>query len=75
MFGSRVRGDAHEESDIDLLVLVDGLDEPTRRAVIDLAYAISGWLSPVVADFERYHSPRSRATGFYQEMRKESVRL
>ena len=75
IFGSKTRGDAHEESDLDLLVLVQDLDHPTRIAVVDLASSISAVLSPVIADYERYHAPMNRATGFYQEMRKESVRL
>jgi predicted nucleotidyltransferase len=75
IFGSKVRGDDHDESDIDLLVLVDGLDHDTWTAVIDLAGSISPWLSAVVEDFDRYHAPHSRATGFYEEMRRESVRL
>ena len=75
IFGSRVRGEEHEESDVDLLVLVEDLDYDTRREVVDLAHSISPWLSAVVLDFERYHLPKSRATGFYKEMRKESVRL
>ncbi len=75
LFGSKVRGDDHDESDIDLLVLVDGLDEETRMSVVDLASSISAWLSPAIVDFERYHAPMSRASGFYEEMRKESVHL
>lgn len=75
IFGSKVRGESHEESDIDLLVLVDDLDNETWTAVVDLAHSVSPWLSAVVFDFERYHEPASRATGFYKEMRAESVRL
>jgi predicted nucleotidyltransferase len=75
LFGSRVRGETHPESDIDLLVLVDGLDEETWRTVIDMAQAISPWLAPMIEDFERYHAPRSRATGIYQDIRRQSVRL
>lgn len=75
LFGSKVRGDDHPESDIDLLVLVEDLDSDRRTAVVGLASSISTWLRPVVVDFDRYHSPSSRATGFYREMRKESVRL
>lgn len=75
LFGSKVRGDDHEESDIDLLVLVDGDDSPTWQAVSDLAHAISPSLAPTVVDFEHYHSPASRATSFYEELRRESVRL
>ncbi len=75
LYGSKVRGDDHEESDIDVLILVDGNDEATSTAIWDLASSISTWLSPVVIDFERYHRPISRASGFYEEIRRESVRL
>lgn len=75
LFGSKVRGDAGAESDIDLLVLLDGRDWTTASSVVDLASSISPWLSAHVEDFERYHSPRSRATGFYGELRTGSVRL
>lgn len=75
IFGSRVRGDTHEESDIDLLVLVDGLDAETERAIWSMAWKISPRLQAHVIDFDGYHAPISRASGFYKEIRKESVRL
>ncbi len=75
LFGSKVRGDDHDESDIDVLVLLDGCDTQDRHAVWDLAGSIDLTLMPVTSDFETYHAPRSRASGFYEELRKESVRL
>ena len=75
LFGSKVRGDDHDESDIDVLVLIDGCDPSTFRDVVHLAYSISSSLSPLVSDFDSYHSPISRASGLYRELRKESVRL
>lgn len=75
LFGSKVRGDDRDESDIDVLVLVDGLDTDTSSAIIDLAQAVNPMLAPVVEEFEQYHAPISRATGFYKELRKESVQL
>ncbi len=75
LFGSKARGEVHDESDIDLLVLVEGDEYDTRQATVDLASAISPWLAPQVSDFELYHAPVSRATGFYKELRRESVRL
>lgn len=75
LYGSKVRGDDHDESDIDLLVLVAGCDPVTADAVTDRATYISPWLAPMVLDYDRYHSPQSRATGFYEELRRESVRL
>jgi len=38
LYGSQARGDAHEESDVDVLVVVDNLTENERRIAIDLAY-------------------------------------
>jgi len=75
LFGSKARGDGGSESDIDLLVLVEGLDTGTHEAILDLAMSISPWLAPHVFDFDRYHEPVSRASGFYKELRRESVRL
>ncbi len=75
LFGSRARGDADENSDIDLLVLLDAVDWPTERAIINLAGDIDPRLAPAIHAFDRYHAPPSRATGYYKEMRRESVRL
>lgn len=75
IYGSKVRGDDHDESDIDVLVLVDGNDEETSNAIWELASSISVWLSPMVRDFDHHHAPISRASGFYEELRRESVRL
>lgn len=75
LFGSQARGQAHDESDIDVLVLVHQLDWDTWGAVVDLAHSITGLLSPAVRDFDRHHAPVSRASGFYKELRQESVKL
>jgi predicted nucleotidyltransferase len=70
-----VRGDDHYESDIDVLVLLDGCTQEDRNSVWDVAWSISTVLMPVVSDIETYHAPRSRASGFHEELRHESVRL
>lgn len=75
IFGSKARGDDHGDSDIDLLVLIDGDAGPTADRVRELAASINGLLWPVVYNFDRYHDPVFRASGFYKELRKESVRL
>lgn len=75
LYGSKARGDWHDESDIDLLVLVDAFDWRTWERILALAHDISSWLTPMIMGFDEYHAPPSRATGFYKEMRKESIRL
>jgi hypothetical protein len=58
-----------------VLVLLNGCTQEDRNAVWDVAWSISTVLMLVVSDVETYHAPRSRASGFYEELRKESVRL
>jgi len=58
LFGSRARGEGHAQSDLDLLVLVDGLTREERREVLDLAFDVglaSGLiLSPLAQDSRRW---------------------
>jgi predicted nucleotidyltransferase len=38
LFGSYARGEANEDSDVDVLVVIDGLTDRERYEVYDLAY-------------------------------------
>lgn len=57
LFGSRARGEGHEHSDLDLLVVVRRYDAAERRRVLDIAADIDDdtgmTLSPIVMDEER----------------------
>lgn len=75
LYGSKARGDDHDESDIDILVLLDVSDSETDLLITYMAHFIDPRLSPMIFTFDRYHTPSHRVTGYYQEMRKESVRL
>jgi predicted nucleotidyltransferase len=39
LFGSYARGDAEEDSDVDVLVVVDDMVEAERSEAVDLAFA------------------------------------
>jgi predicted nucleotidyltransferase len=39
-FGSRTRGEATEESDLDVCVVVDRLDDSVDRAIMDIAWQV-----------------------------------
>lgn len=82
LFGSHARGDAHEDSDVDLLVVIDGLTEPERRVAFDLAYDADAvdrehWagLAPVVYATERADELRRRERLLLQDIDREGVRL
>jgi predicted nucleotidyltransferase len=49
LFGSHARGDAQEDSDVDLLVLFSELDDPRRRATE--LYVAPGPLFPRISSF------------------------
>jgi predicted nucleotidyltransferase len=38
VFGSSARGDADEDSDVDVAVVISGLTEPERTLAVDLAF-------------------------------------
>ncbi len=56
LFGSRARGEGHEESDLDVLVVVRRSSRALRNAVLDVAADVEARtglsLSPVVMDEE-----------------------
>jgi predicted nucleotidyltransferase len=81
LFGSVARGDAHPESDIDILVVVRPDDERTRleREVVDIAFDVN-------LQHDVYISPRVLTPGilahrvwgqtpFLKAVRRESVAL
>jgi predicted nucleotidyltransferase len=63
-FGSRARGDAAPDSDLDVCVVVDLLDRPTRNLIRDVAWEI-GFAHDVVITTVKYtrdafeHGPAS----------------
>lgn len=68
LFGSYARGQAHEDSDVDCLVLLDRVDPADDRAITDLAadltWQIGGVvISPLImseADFEAWKGRERR---------------
>ena len=40
VFGSKARGDYDAESDVDLAILVDDLDKPMKRRIIDIVVEV-----------------------------------
>jgi predicted nucleotidyltransferase len=81
LFGSRARGEAHEESDVDVLVVVDALSEKERAEVMDLAWraAFEGEeyvvLSPLPYSSEQAADMRRRERRLFREIDRDGVPL
>lgn len=79
LYGSRARGDAREDSDWDLLIL---LDKPTieQRDYDEIVYPLTalGWdleemIIPVIYTQKEWR--KSRFTPFYKNVKREGVPL
>src|SRR5688500_18749248 len=69
LFGSCARGDADDESDVDVLVVIDELTVAERRVVVDLSYDVDSsgpWLGL---------SPLAYSTSQAAELRARERRL
>jgi predicted nucleotidyltransferase len=80
LYGSRARGDAHPDSDWDLLILLDGSVECHRIAAIhhqlyQLELETDTVLSALVLSQEEWDSPLSRAMPFHTNVVREGVEL
>ncbi len=79
LFGSKARGDADDESDIDLLVLVDVEDNDFRSELWDIASDVSleynVVVSPQVFGQANWDETRRIRMPLYREIEKYSVPL
>ncbi len=80
LFGSRARGDAADDSDWDILVLLPGLVSEARAAAVsrrlyDLEWDTGQVLSVIVRSVEDWDSPRSAMTPFRQIVGREGIAL
>lgn len=79
LFGSKARGDAHLESDLDLLVLVDGETSEFRSNLWEVASDISldydVVLSPRVVGQARWRQMREMRLPLYRDIIADGIAL
>lgn len=80
LFGSCARGDAHEESDVDVLVVIDDLTVEERRVVVELSYDIDSsgpWLglSPLAYSTSQAAELRARERRLFLDIDREGIRV
>lgn len=77
VFGSRARGDAEKESDLDVLVLVEHLDHSTEKYISDCAWE-AGFehgivVVPVVYSRDDWENSPERYSLLAQAIKREGV--
>ncbi len=79
LFGSRARGEGDENSDIDILVLVENEEQKIRRVLFDRAGDIflerEVNISPLVMNRERYLWLKSIERGIVMDIEREGIEL
>jgi predicted nucleotidyltransferase len=80
LFGSYARGEAHEESDVDCLVLLDRVERGDDRTVTDLAadlvWQIGGVvISPLVMSADQFDAWKAGERRVPLAIEREGIRL
>ena len=81
LFGSRARGHAPEDSDLDLVALVDDKTPELEQAIDDVAYSVM-WdhdfkptISLKVFAEDRFNNAVARGYSFYRNVMREGIVL
>ena len=79
VFGSRARGEAEDESDIDVVAIVDKKTSEIERKLEDIAYQVM-WeydFKPIISlkvfAESRFNSAINRGVSFYENVQKEGI--
>lgn len=79
LFGSQARGDANEDSDWDILILLDkekALDDDFNQVaypLFELGWQIGAMINPILYTFKEWE--KRRFTLFYKNIEQEGVAL
>jgi predicted nucleotidyltransferase len=79
LFGSKARGDYDPESDVDLAILIEGLDRETKKAIIDIAVDVElehgVVISPLVLSREDFSGLKARERRIALDIESEGIPL
>lgn len=79
LFGSKARGDFDPESDLDIAILIEGLDRETKRRIInivaDVELSFLVVVSLLVLSWEDFQSLRARERRIALDIEHEGIPL
>lgn len=79
LFGSKARGDFDDESDLDIAVLVEGLERTLKRKIIDVIAHIElkhgTPMSALVVSWEEFCSLRKQERRIAMDIEREGISL
>ena len=80
LFGSYARGEAHEDSDVDCLVLLDRIAPEDERAITDLTgdltWQVGGVvISPLIMSVDRFNAWKASERRAALEIEREGIPL
>ena len=75
LFGSQARGDAAEESDIDVLVVLPDLENSTLDTVLEIAWEVGFEAAKVISVVPASHDEMEllSASPFFQAVQREGI--
>lgn len=77
LFGSKSRGDDTQESDVDIAVILNEVDQATEQRVFDICFEIGLehdlLLAPIVLSVSETTSSKHRITPFFKILEQEGI--
>ncbi len=77
LFGSKVKGDAEPESDIDIYLLLKEISPMVRDFIYDVAFNINLkydlYISPIIISMGTYENPIFKITPFIKSIEQEGI--
>ncbi|MFN5855487.1 MAG: nucleotidyltransferase domain-containing protein [Pseudanabaenaceae cyanobacterium] len=80
LYGSRARDDARPDSDWDILILVDGVVNSSRRdrlrhQIYEIEWETGEVICSIIRSRQEWNTPRFQQTPFSESIKKEAILL